>query len=136
MSSLGVSIRFKSSIYTTIIANLVSDFLMKMHGQIGLFTYPSFSNYSLRQLYHMCLNCFNSYKDRCNLIEYMLRDFILFASSNLNPSGTFMYISLSMDSNKYVILTSIRCIFSHFEIAKLIKKRNVIVSMTGEYVSS
>ena len=92
MSSLGVSIRFKSSIYTTIIANLVSDFLMKMHGQIGLFTYPSFSNYSLRQLYHMRPNYFNPYKDRCNLIEYMLRDFVLFASGNLNHSGIFIYI--------------------------------------------
>ena len=136
MSSSGVPTRFKSSTYTAIIANPVSDFLMKMHGHIGLFTYPSFSKYSLRRLYHMRPDCFNPYKDRCNLIEYMLRGFVLFASGNLNPSGIFMYISLSMDPYKYAVITSMRRISSPSETAKLIKKRNVIASMTGEYVSS
>ena len=92
VSSSGVPIRFKSSTYTIIIANPISNFLMKMHGHIGLFTCPSFSKYSLRRLYHMCPNCFNPYKDYCNMIEYMLRGFVQFASSNLNPSRIFMYI--------------------------------------------
>ena len=47
-----------------------------------------------------------------------------------------MYISFSMDPYKYVVITSMKRISSPFEIVKLIKKRNVIVSMTGEYVSS
>ena len=34
----------------------------------------------------MCINCFSPPKDHCNLIDYMLRGFVLFASSNLNPS--------------------------------------------------
>ena len=136
MRSSGVQTRFKSSTYTAIIANPISNFLMKMHGHIRLFTYPSFSKYSLRRLYHMLPNCFNPYKDRCNLIEYMLRDFILFASGNLNPSTIFMYISLSIDLYKYAIITSMRCISSFFETSKLIKKRNVIASMMGEYVFS
>ena len=47
-------------------------------------------------------DCFNPYKDRCNLIEYILRDFVLFALGNLNPfhdfhDFRFMYMSLSMD---------------------------------------
>ena len=134
--SLGVLTRFKSSTYTTIITNLVFDFLMKMHGHVALFKYPSFSKYSLRRLYHMRLDCFNPYKDHCNLIEYMLQGFVLFASGNLNPLGIFMYISLSMDPYKYAVITSMRPIFSLSETTKLIKKQNVIASMTGEYVSS
>ena len=101
MSSWGVPTRFKSLTYTAIIVNPVSYFLMKMHGHIRLFTYPSFSKYPLRWLYHMRPDCFNLYKDHCNLIEYMLRGFILFASSNLNQSRIFKYISLSMDLYKY-----------------------------------
>ena len=97
MNSSRVTTRFKSSTYTTIIPNLVVDFLIKMHGHIGLFTYPSFSKYSLRRLYHMCSDCFNSYKDHCNLIEHILRCFVLFASGNLNHLGIFIYMSLSMD---------------------------------------
>ena len=92
--------RFKLSTYTAIIANSISNFLMKMHGYIGLFIYPSFSKYSLKQLYHMHPECFNPYKNRCNLIEYMLRGFVQFVSGNLNPSEIFMYISLSMDPYK------------------------------------
>ena len=53
--------------YTAIIANPVSNFLMKMHEHIRLFTYPSFSKYSLRRLYHMCLDCFNPYKGSLKL---------------------------------------------------------------------
>ena len=97
MSSLGIPTRFKSPIYTTIIANMIYDFLIKMHGHIGLFTYLSFNKYSLRRLYQMRLDCFNIYKDRCNLIEYMLRGFNLFALDNLNPLRIFMYTSISMD---------------------------------------
>ena len=67
-------------------------------------------------------NYFNLYKDFCNLIEYMLRDFVLFVSSNLNHSGIFMYISLFMDPYKYVVITSMRCIFNLSKTAKLIKK--------------
>ena len=62
----------------------------------------------LRQLYHMCLNCFSLYADHCNLIDYMLRGFILFVSSNLNPSWIFMYISLFMDPYKYALTASVR----------------------------
>ena len=92
VTSLGVPTRFKSSTYIVIIANSVFDFLMKMHGHIRLFTCPYFSKYLLRRLYHIRPDCFNPYKDRCNLIEYMLQDDVLFASGNLNPSGIFMYI--------------------------------------------
>ena len=66
----------------------------------------------------------------------MLRGFVQFALENLNPLGIFMYISLSMDPYKYTIITFMRCISSPSETAKLIKKRNVIASMMGEYVSS
>ena len=136
MSYSGVPRRFKSSTYIAIIANLVSNFLMKMHGQIELFMYPSFSKYSLRRLYHMHPNYLNPYKDCCNLIKYMLLGFVLFTSGNLNPSGIFMYISLFMDLYKYVVIASIRCISSLSETVKLIKKQNVIASMMGEYVFS
>ena len=136
MSSSRFPTRFKSSTYTVIIVNLVSDFLIKMHGHIWLFTYPSFSKYLLRRLYHMRSDCFNLYKDSCNLIKYMLRDFVLFASNNLNYLWIFMYTSLSMDPYKYVVITSMKRISSPSKTTKLIKKRNVIVFMTGEYVSS
>ena len=109
---------------------------MKMHGHIRLFTCPYFSKYSLRRLYHMHPDCFNPYKDCCNLIEYMLRGFVLFSLGNLNPSKIFTYISLSMDPYKYVVITSMRCISNPSKTVKLIKKWNVIASMTGEYVSS
>ena len=81
-------------------------------------------------------DCFNPYKDLCSLIEKMLRGFVLIASSSLNPSEIFMCISLSMDPYKYAVITSMRCISSSSNTAKLIKKRNVIASITGEYVSS
>ena len=135
MSSSGVPTRFKSPTYTAIIANPVSNFLMK-YGHIELFTYPSFSKYSLRLLYHMHSNYLNTYKDCCYLIKYMLLGFVLFTSGNLNPSGIFMYISLFMDLYKYVVITSIRCISNLSETAKLIKKQNVIASMMGKYVFS
>ena len=131
MSSLEVPTWFKSSTYTTIIINLVSNFLMKMHGHMGLFTYPSFGKYFLRRLYHMCPTYFNPYKDHCKLIEYMLQVFVLFVSGNWNPPRIFMYISLSMDPYKYVVITSMRRISSLSKNAKLIKKQNVIASMTG-----
>ena len=79
MNSSGVSTRFKSLTYTAIIANSVSDFFVKMHGHIWLFANPSFSRYLLRQLYYMRSDCFNPYRDHCNLIEHILRDFVLFA---------------------------------------------------------
>ena len=73
VSSSGVPIRFRSSTYITIIVNPVLDFLKKkMHGHIGLFAYPSFNKHSLRRLYHMHLDCFNPYRDCCNLIEHIL----------------------------------------------------------------
>ena len=100
--------RFKLSTYTAIIANSISNFLMKMHGYIGLFIYPSFSKYSLKRLYHMHPKWFNPYKNRCNLIEYMLRGFVQFVLGNLNHSGIFMYISLSMDPYKYTVITFMR----------------------------
>ena len=95
---------------------------MKMHGHIGLLTYLSFSKYLLRRLYHMRSAYFNPYKDRCNLIKYMLQVFALFVSGNLNPSWIFLYISLSMDLHKYVVITSMRHISGPYETTKLIKK--------------
>ena len=92
VSSSGVATRFKSSTYATIITNLVYDFLIKIPGHIGLFTYTSFSKYSLRQLHHMRSNCFNPYRDCCNLIEHILRGSVLFVSGNLNPLAIFIYI--------------------------------------------
>ena len=89
VSSSRVPTRFKSLTYTAIIVNPVSYFLMKMYGHIGLFTYPSFSKYSLRRLYHMRPDCFNLYKNLYSLIEYMLQ---CFASSIWNPSGIFIYV--------------------------------------------
>jgi hypothetical protein len=47
-----------------------------------------------------------------------------------------MYISLSSDQYKYVVTTSIKCISKLSVTTKLIKNLNVIVSITGEYVSS
>ena len=46
--SFGVPTRFKSSTYTETIANPDSDFLIKTHGQIGLFANHFFKKYSLR----------------------------------------------------------------------------------------
>ena len=68
-----------------------------MHGHIELFVYPSFNKYSLRRFYRMHPDCFNPYRVRCNLIEHILRGFVLFALGNLNPLGIFIYMSLSMD---------------------------------------
>ena len=56
----------------------------------------------------MCMNCYSSHEDHCNLIDYMLRGFVLFDSSTLNSFGIFVYISLSMDSYKYVLTASVR----------------------------
>ena len=81
-------------------------------------------------------DCFNPYKDHCSLIEYMLRGIVLIASGSLNPLGIFLCISLSMDLYKYIVITSMRCISSPSNTAKLMKKRNVIASITGEYVPS
>ena len=47
-----------------------------------------------------------------------------------------MCISLYMDPYKYVVIISMIRISSSSDTAKLIKKRNVIVSITVEYVSS
>ena len=121
---------------TSIIANPFSVFLMKTHGQIELFTYPSLTKYWLKRLYHIRPDCFNPYKDLCNLIEYMLRGFEFIASGNVNPLGIFIYKLASRDPYKYAVTTSIRCISSPSETAKLIKYRNVIASIAGEYVSS
>ena len=86
MSSSRRLIRFRSSTYTAIIANPISDFLIKMHGHIGLFAYRVDSS-----------DCFNPHRDRCNLIKHILRGFVLFASGNLNPSKILIYMSLFMD---------------------------------------
>ena len=136
MSSLGVPIRFRSSTYTTIIANPVFDFLIKMHGHIRLLAYPYFNKYLLRRLYHMRPNCFNPYRDLFNLIKHILRGFAFTTYGNVNPSEIFIYMSLSMDLNRYAMMTSMRRISSTLETAKLIKKGKVIASVTSEYVSS
>ena len=119
-----------------IIVNQDFDFLINTHGQIGLLIYFSFERYSLRRLYDIHPDCFKSYKDCCNFIEYKLREFELYASDILNHSGIFIYMLVSNDPYKYAVTTSIRHISSLSETAKLIKNRNVIVSITGEYVSS
>ena len=99
VNSSGVTIRFKSFTYTTIIINPISDFLMKTHGQIRLFTYPDFHKYSLKWSYYTSLDCFNPYIDLCSLIEYIFQDFELVASGNLNPSGIFIcqYLETHID---------------------------------------
>ena len=132
MSSSGVPIRFKSSTYTAIIVSIISNFLIKTHGQIRLFTYISFNKYSLKRIYYMRLDCFNSYRDLRSLIEYMFRGFGLVASSNLNPLKIFTYMSISIDPYKLAVTTSMRRISSPSETIKLIKYQNVIVSIIGE----
>ena len=76
----------------TKIANSDFYFLRKTHGQIRLFSNPSFNRYSLSRLYHMRPDCFKPYKDLYNLIEYTLQDFKLYAPGILNPSGIFKYM--------------------------------------------
>ena len=66
----------------------------------------------------------------------MLQSFVLFASSNLNLSIIFMYISLYMDTYKHVIITSMRHICNPSKTVKVIKKWNVITSIIGKYISS
>ena len=100
MSSLRVPIKFKSSTYIVIIANLVATLLIKMHGQIELFTYHSLNKYWLKRLYHIRLDCFNPYKDRCNLIEYILCGFEFITSGNLNLLRIFIYTLVSIDPYK------------------------------------
>ena len=102
----------------------------------GLFSNPSFNRYSVSRLYHMQPDCFKPYKDLCSLIEDMFRDFELYASGNLYPSGIFMYISLSNDPYRYAVTTSIKRISKFSVTTKLIKNLNVIASITREYVSS
>ena len=68
----------------------------------------------------MCLDCFNPYEDHCNLIEYMLRGFLLFSLGNINPLGISMYISLFINPYKYALTTSMRRTSSLSEIAKVL----------------
>ena len=56
----------------------------------------------------MYMNFFSPHEDHCNLIDYMLRGFVVFVSSNLNHSGIFMHISLSMNPYKYALIASVR----------------------------
>ena len=81
-------------------------------------------------------DCFNPYKDLCNWIEHILQGFAFTTTGNVNPSGIFIYMSLLMDPYRYPMMTSMRCISSPLESAKLLKKRKVIASITGGYVSS
>ena len=108
---------------------------MKKHGQIGLFSNPSFKKYSLRRLYHMRSDCFNLYGDLCSLIEYIFWDVELCALGTLYPSGIFMYVSLSNDPYRYAMITSIKRITKFSVTTKLIRNLNVIASITGAYVS-
>ena len=64
------------------------------------------------------MDSFNPHEVHCNLIEYMLQGFVLFASSNLNPLEIFMYISLSMDLYRYVLITYVRCTSNLLEIVR------------------
>ena len=54
------------------------------------------------------MDWFSPHEDHYNLIDYMLRGFVLFPSSNLNHSRIFIYISLSMDSYKYVLIVFVK----------------------------
>ena len=98
--SSGDPIMFKSSTYTAMIVKPRFDLLMKTHGLITLFLYPSFRRYSLNRLYHIRPDCFSPYKDLLNFIEYISLGFDLYASGIFNPSGTFIYISLSSEPYK------------------------------------
>lgn len=101
--------------------NSISNFHLNIHGHTGLLTNPSFNNYSLRQLYHMRLDCFNPYTDHSNLIEYRLQDLELYSSGTLNPLGIFIYMLLSNDSYNYAVTISIQCMFSPSETTKVSK---------------
>ena len=120
-SSSGVPLRFESSTYIATMEKSIADFHMNIRGQTGLLTYASFNNYSLRQLYHIPPDCFNSYEDHSNLIEYRLWDFELCSLGILNPSEIFVYMSLSNDPYNYIVTTSIRHMFSLSETTKVIK---------------
>ena len=91
---------------------------------------------SINRLYYMRPDYFNLYRDLGNFIESTSRGFDLYASGMLNPLGVFKCISLSSYPYKYVLTTSIKCISSPLETDRLIKIRNVVISITGEYVSS
>ena len=64
------------------------------------------------------MDCFSPHEDHSNLIDYMLRGFVLFASNNLNPLEIFMYISLSIDSYKYALTASVRLTSSPSKIVR------------------
>src|ERR1039458_7484769 len=98
--SSGYPIMFKSSTYTAMIVKPRFDLLMKTHGLITLFLYPSFRRYSLSRLYHIRPDCFSPYKDLLNFIEYISLGFDLYVSGIFNPSGTFIYLSLSSEPYK------------------------------------
>ena len=74
----------------------------------------------------MCLDCFNPYEDHCNLIEYMLRGFLLFALGNINPLGISMYISLFINPYKHALTTSMRHTYSLSEIAKVLSYNSLL----------
>jgi hypothetical protein len=78
---------------------------------------------------------FKPYKDFCSLIEYMFRDFELYALGILYASRIFIYLSLSNDPYRYAVITSIKRISKFYVTSKLIKNLNVIAFITGEYVS-
>ena len=115
------------------ISNSNPDLFKNIHGQIESFLYPSFIKYSLRRLYHILPDCFNPYRDVFNLIEYYSREP---APSSLNPSGSFIYMSLSSDLYKYAVTTSIRRKLKFSFIARIIRYLKVVACITGEYVSS
>jgi hypothetical protein len=64
---------FRSSIYIAIIIKSKIDLLIKIHELITLDLYHSFIRYLLSQLYHIRLDCFSSYNDLFNFIEYISR---------------------------------------------------------------
>ena len=66
--------------------------------QSGRMWYNRLSEYLLTLLYHTHPDCFSPYNDLLNLIAYIY--FYFDVSGLLNPSGIFMYISLSSDPYK------------------------------------
>ena len=131
VSFSGILTRFKSSTYTTTIANPNSNLLIKMYGQIWLFSNPS----------SLSPDCFNSYKDLIYTRIFVAWGFELYALGILYPSGIYILLA-------FYILQGFSCIY-HYQmihidmriskfslITKLIKDLNVLAFISVAYIPS
>jgi hypothetical protein len=84
-------------------------------------------------LYHIRPDCFKPYKDLTSFTQYMLRFAFIFGTEI--PSKTFMYMSESNDPYKYTVMISINYKDRCFCITRDIKHYNIILLITGEYIS-